>query len=315
MLTLPDVSQGLSAAGSAAVSVAVSVAGPTVPSLRHQALLALCEPDPATKALAARALYAWLIAQQAPPAENPHGAGSLDGVAPAAGWIDPTDHIAEPAGLPGRPALPRHVPPQQVPTRSPFTVDGRAALLHAIAHIEFNAINLALDAVWRFPDMPVAYYLDWLQVASEEALHFSLLREHLHSLGFDYGAFDAHDGLWVMAQRTAGDVVARMALVPRTLEARGLDATPPMQERLRRAGDARAVEILAVILRDEVGHVAIGNRWYRWLCTQRGLDAHAHYLELAARHSAPRLRPPFNLSARRAAGFTEEELAALASAP
>ena len=200
-------------------------------------------------------------------------------------------------------------------TRSPFTTEGRAALLHAIAHIEFNAINLALDAVWRFAGMPRAFYADWLRVASEEALHFSLLREHLQSLGHDYGDFDAHDGLWTMAERTAGDVVARMALVPRTLEARGLDATPPLQAKLARAGDARAVAILDVILRDEIGHVAIGNRWYDWLCARDGIDPVAHYADLVRRHAAPRLRAPFNLEARRAAGFSAAELDALGAAP
>ena len=159
--------------------------------------------------------------------------------------------------------------------------------------------------------MPLAFYVDWLRVASEEALHFTLLREHLLTLGVDYGHFDAHDGLWAMAQRTAHDVTARMALVPRTLEARGLDATPPMQDKLRRAGDLRAVEILDVILRDEVGHVAIGNRWYRWLCERDGHDPVAHYTELAARYEAPRLRPPFNHDARLAAGFTAAEIARL----
>jgi uncharacterized ferritin-like protein (DUF455 family) len=207
------------------------------------------------------------------------------------------------------------VPPAEVPRRSPFTPEGRAALLHAIAHIEFNAINLALDAAWRFGGMPLAYHLDWLRVASEEALHFTLLAAHLRSLGHDYGDFDAHDGLWTMVEKTRGDVLARMALVPRTLEARGLDATPPLQKKLARAGDARAVEILDIILRDEIGHVAIGNRWYRWLCARDGLEPHAHYRVLAARHGAPRLKPPFNLAARRAAGFDDDELAALSQPP
>jgi uncharacterized ferritin-like protein (DUF455 family) len=243
--------------------------------------------DPAGKAQAARELFERM-------AEHP---------------LDATAVLDEPAGLPGRPERPRLVPPKQVPTRSPFTLEGRAALLHAIAHIEFNAINLALDAVWRFAGMPDAFYRDWLQVASEEALHFTLLREHLQSLGFGYGDFDAHDGLWLMTQRTAHDIVARMALVPRTLEARGLDATPPLQAKLARAGDARAVEILGVILRDEVGHVAIGNRWYRWLCERDGLDPIALYVDLTVRYEAPRLRPPFNEEARRAAGFSDEELA------
>ena len=180
-----------------------------------------------------------------------------------------------------------------------------------MAHIEFNAINLALDAIWRFAHLPPDYYRDWLRVASEEALHFTLLSEHLARLGHAYGDFDAHDGLWAMTEKTAGDATARMALVPRTLEARGLDATPPMQARLRKAGDLRAVEILDVILRDEVGHVAVGNRWYRWLCARDGVDPVAHYAVLAARHGAPRLRPPFNVKARQAAGFTADEIAAL----
>lgn len=219
--------------------------------------------------------------------------------------------LPEPPGLPGRPARPALVGAMQVPKRSPYTAVGRAALLHAICHIEFNAINLALDAVWRFAGMPADFYADWLRVAAEEAVHFGLLRGHLQSLGHDYGDFDAHDGLWTMAQRTAGDIVARMALVPRTLEARGLDATPPMQARLRKAGDQRAVDILDVILRDEIGHVAIGNHWYRWLCERAGLDALALYPELAQRHDAPRLRAPLNLDARRQAGFSDAELARL----
>ena len=222
--------------------------------------------------------------------------------------IDTEARIAARPGLPGRPALPRLVPPKQVPSRSAATPEGRAALLHAITHIEFNAINLALDATWRFAGMPREFYRDWLRVASEEALHFTLLREHLLSLGHDYGDFDAHDGLWTMVERTADDITARMALVPRTLEARGLDATPPLQAKFARAGDARAVEILAIILRDEIGHVAIGNHWYRWLCVREGLDPQAHYAALCQRYAAPQPRPPLNAEARRAAGFSDVEI-------
>ena len=185
-------------------------------------------------------------------------------------------------------------------------------LIHAIAHIEFNAINLALDAIWRFDAMPEAYYLDWLQVAAEEAKHFRLLRAHLQAHhGCDYGDYPAHQGLWTMCEKTAADVVARMALVPRTLEARGLDATPQIQLKLRNVGtpDAlAAVDLLDIILREEVGHVAIGNHWYRWLCEREGLDPQSHYLELTQRYEAPRLRPPFNEKARRAAGFTQTEM-------
>lgn len=215
--------------------------------------------------------------------------------------------------LPGRPPRPRLVDPIDLPRRSPGTVAGRAALLHAIAHIEFNAINLALDAVWRFPGLPEAYYRDWLRVAAEESHHFSLLSDHLGTLGHAYGDFDAHDGLWAMTERTAGDLTARMALVPRTLEARGLDATPPIQRRLGKAGDHAAVAILDIILRDEIGHVAIGNRWYRWCCQREGVDPERHYAVLAARHGAPRLRPPFNLEARQAAGFSAAEIEALST--
>ena len=214
-------------------------------------------------------------------------------------------------GSPARPELRSHL---DVAKRSPFTPDGLAALLHAVAHIEFNAINLALDAIWRFADMPHAYYRDWALVACEEAKHFSLLQAHLRSMGYAYGDFAAHTGLWDMTAKTADDVLARMALVPRTLEARGLDATPPMQAKLRKVGtpDAlRAVAILDIILHDEVGHVAIGNHWYRFLCEQRALEPVATYARLAAAYGAPRIRGPLNLDARRRAGFDEAELAAL----
>jgi uncharacterized ferritin-like protein (DUF455 family) len=259
--------------------------------LRALALHALAEGEPGAKVRATQRAWAALQGDTA--------------------WVDAEARLAEPEGLPGRPAQPKLVEPAQVPRRSAFTPEGRSALLHAVAHIEFNAIDLALDAVWRFHGMPEAYYRDWLRVAAEEAHHFSLLQAHLATLGHAYGDFPAHDGLWSMARKTAADVVARMALVPRTLEARGLDATPPMQARLARAGDARAVEILDIILRDEVGHVAIGNHWYRWLCERDGLDPVAHYAVLAARHEAPRLKAPFNLEARARAGFTAQELAEL----
>ena len=217
-----------------------------------------------------------------------------------------------PEGLPGCPARPELRSHLDVPKRSPFTTEGLAALLHAVAHIEFNAINLALDAIWRFAGMPEAYYRDWLQVAVEEAQHFSLLRAHLQTMGYDYGDFPAHTGLWDMTAKTSDDVLARMALVPRTLEARGLDATPPMQAKLRKVATPhalRAVEILEIILRDEIGHVAIGNYWYRHLCTQRGLEPIATYALLAEQYGAPRVKGPLNVEARRKAGFEEAELA------
>ncbi len=261
--------------------------------LRTRCLALLQEPDPARKAAGVHALQAQRMHLQ----------------------LDTEARLPEPAGLPGRPPRPALVSHLALARRSPYTPDGRAALLHAVAHIEFNAINLALDAAWRFPSLPPAYYFDWLTVAHEEAVHFQLLSDHLHTLACVYGDFDAHDGLWSMVERTRHDVVARMALVPRTLEARGLDATPPMQAKLARAGDGRAVEILAIILRDEVGHVAIGNRWYRWLCERDGLDPLVHEAALVERYQAARPRPPFNTAARRAAGFSEEELAALGAPP
>ncbi len=269
------------------------------PSLREGALAALCLADPAAKAAAAHALWQRL---QALPDETAREQA-----------LSPAQAMALPAGveLPGRPARPVLVAPSAVPQRSPFTPEGLAALLHAVCHIEFNAINLALDAVWRFAGMPADFYRDWLRVADEEATHFGLLREHLQSLGHDYGDCPAHNGLWEMCVKTQHDITARMALVPRTLEARGLDATPLIQQRLRQVGTPaalRAVEILDIILRDEIGHVAIGNRWYGWLCAQQGLEPIAHYRLLARTHSAPRLRPPFNDAARRAAGFSQAEI-------
>ncbi len=211
---------------------------------------------------------------------------------------------------PGRPARPRLVAPADLPRRAMTSVEGRAALLHAIAHIEFNAINLALDAAWRFADMPAEFCTDWIGVAADEARHFTMLHSLLRARGFDYGDFDAHDGLWHMAQRTRGDVLDRMALVPRVLEARGLDATPPIQAKLRQAGDAQAVEVLAVILEEEVRHVALGNRWFAWLCSRRGLDPGAAFADCLRRYRPARPRD-MNRSARLAAGFSEGDLEAL----
>ena len=271
--------------------------------LRQLALQALAESDPDKKVALTLEIGAqkavWLIAA--------------------------TVHARPELRLPGRPTRPTLIHPAKVPRRSPVTLDGRAAMVHAIAHIEFNAINLALDAIWRFDTMPDRFYLDWALVAGEEAYHFSLLHDHLQSMDtgvngeprWAYGDFAAHDGLWEMCDKTAHDIIARMALVPRTLEARGLDATPQIQAKLRQVGTAdalRAVEILDIILRDEIGHVAIGNHWYRWLCERDGLDPVAHYPVLTERYKAPKLRPPFNVPARLRAGFTSDEIARLGQA-
>ena len=212
------------------------------------------------------------------------------------------------ASAPGRPARPALVHPARVPQRGLGTAAGRAALIHAITHIEFNAINIALDALCRFGGMPAAYYSDWMQVASEEALHFSLLAAHLQSLGHTYGDLSAHNGLWEMADLTQNDVLARMALVPRILEARGLDVTPAIRAKLAHQGDSAAAGILDIILADEVGHVAIGNHWFRWLCEQRGVDPIVVFGQLMIKHRAPKIRPPFNRPARLAGGFTVAEL-------
>lgn len=211
------------------------------------------------------------------------------------------------AGIPGRPLKPELLNPREVPKRGLGTVNGRAALTHAVAHIEFNAINLALDACWRFREMPAAYYRDWLSVAQDEARHFLMLNQRLTELGFTYGDFPAHNGLWEAAEKTAHDVLTRMALVPRVLEARGLDVTPGIILRLQEVGDQESVRILRIILAEEVRHVAIGTYWYRWLCDQRGLHADTVFKNLLTQYNM-RLRPPLNLPARMTAGFRESEL-------
>jgi uncharacterized ferritin-like protein (DUF455 family) len=216
-----------------------------------------------------------------------------------------------PTELPGKPDKPELVYATMVERRSVATAQGRAALIHALAHIELNAVNIALDAIWRFSGMPPQYYVQWLSVAKDEARHFCLLQNHLITLGFTYGDFTAHNGLWDMAELTKHDVLARMALVPRTLEARGLDASPQVRNKLMSAGDRKAASIVNIILHDEVGHVFIGNRWYNWLCAERNLDPVKTYAHLAQKHGAPKLIGPFNIEARRQAGFSDRELALL----
>ena len=213
--------------------------------------------------------------------------------------------------IPGRPQRPLLVNPAQVQRRSMHTLEGRAVLIHALAHIEFNAINLALDAVWRFAAMPNQYYADWLQIAKEEAYHFDLLHRHLQALGYYYGDFPAHNSLWEMVQKTIDSPLARMALVPRTMEARGLDALPPILDRLVQVKDQAAVDILEIIYCDEIGHVQIGNRWFNYLCQLEKLDPVATYAELAKKYRAPKIKGPLNIKARKEAGFTDDELLAL----
>ena len=209
---------------------------------------------------------------------------------------------------PGRPCKPELVHPARVPSRGVGTSNGRGLLIHALAHIEFNAINLALDAVLRFANMPEAYYRDWWTVACEEALHFRLLCDRLAFYGLSYGDCSAHDGLWQMAEKTSDSVLARMALVPRLMEARGLDVSPAIRDRLAKNGDQDSADVLDIILRDEVGHVEVGNRWFAYLCEQAQCEPMATYEKLTHEYGAPWPRPPFNRQARLAAGFTPAEL-------
>ncbi len=209
---------------------------------------------------------------------------------------------------PGRPLKPALVSPKALKKRGLGSAEGRACLVHALAHIEFNAINLAWDAVYRFPDLPGAYYDDWVRVADEEAAHFGLLQQRLAELGHAYGDFPAHNGLWEMACKTDHDVLVRMALVPRVLEARGLDVTPGMMARLRKVGDDRTVAILEGILRDEIGHVAIGSRWFRYFCEQRGVVAEDTFQNLLTEYMQGSVKGPFHEAARISAGFSEAEI-------
>lgn len=267
---------------------------PLLNELRTAALQCWLEANAANKATAVFALaHTW-------------AAGSIS--------LNTDASLTAPQATPGRPDRPELVLPRLLKHRSMVTCEGRATLIHAMAHIEFNAINLALDALWRFPAMPPTYYTDWLQVAFEEAQHFTLLAAHLGTLGYQYGDFPAHNSLWEMAEKTEGDILARIALVPRTMEARGLDASPKVRAKLAQAGDMAAAAIMDIILREEIGHVRIGNHWYAHLCAQRRLEPISTYAQLASQYAAPVPRAPFNLEARLAAGFSEKELRALEKA-
>ena len=257
--------------------------------LRKQAYNCLCIQDPAQKVYAVHHLKESIKNQTF--------------------LLDPQEIIPVQEHLiPGRPCKPDLVNPLSVKRRAMHTNEGRAIAIHALAHIEFNAINLALDAVWRFTNMPKEYYLEWFKVASEEAKHFLLLKNHLIDLGFDYGDFPAHDSLWEMVEKTKVDVIARMALVPRTMEARGLDAVPMIRNRFEQIKDKIMVDILDIILHDEIGHVEIGNRWFHYLCDINQLDSIEIFERLSIQYQAPTLRGPFNLPARKLAGFTDLEL-------
>ncbi len=210
---------------------------------------------------------------------------------------------ATPPDRPSRPAKPELMPPGRMKRRGMGTLEGRISLLHAVAHIELNAIDLAWDIIARFPDMPRAFHDDWVKVGAEEATHFLLIADRLAALGAAYGDHPAHDGLWLSAQATADDIAARLAIVPMVLEARGLDVTPGMIEKLDRAGDIESADALRIIYRDEVGHVAIGKRWFDHVCVERGIDPLATWRQLVAERFTGALKPPFNDEARGRAGF------------
>ena len=221
--------------------------------------------------------------------------------------INPSKMV-EALPIPGRPDKPDLVNPKDVPRRNISSLKGRLSLVHAIAHIEFNAINLALDAVYRFQHMPEQYYTDWCLVAAEEAQHFTMLSDYLESHGMSYGELSAHNGLWEMAVKTDFDVLVRMALVPRVLEARGLDVTPGMIVKLKTTGDQQLISILQKIFDDEIGHVKIGTYWYKSLCEERNLESEKTFYELIDQYMKGAKFGPFETAARLQAGFSKEEM-------
>lgn len=216
---------------------------------------------------------------------------------------------------PGRPAKPELIPPKHMEKRSLHTLKGRIALLHALAHIELNAVDLALDIVARFTTerVPHSFFDGWMQVAFEEAKHFRLVRDRLRELGADYGDLPAHDGLWQAAHDTRNDLTARLAVVPLILEARGLDVTPTLQAKMRETGDNASADILDIIYNDEKGHVAVGAKWFRFLCAREKKDPAAAFKELVRLNFRSPLKPPFNDIARAEAGLTPSFYRALVS--
>ena len=208
----------------------------------------------------------------------------------------------------GRPERPELVHPREVPKRKLGTVQGRAAAIHSFCHIEFNAINLACDAVYRFQGLPESFYRDWSRIAAEEAYHFGLLSKRLETLGFSYGDFPAHNGLWELAQKTSADLLDRMALIPRVMEARGLDVTPAIQKKFKNVDDMETVGILDIILRDEITHVKAGTLWFHFVCDQRGLEPESTYLNLVKTYMKGDVQCPMHFQARLEAGFSASEL-------
>lgn len=206
------------------------------------------------------------------------------------------------------PTKPKLVSPRELPRRRLGTLGGRVALLHAVAHIELYAIYLAWDIIYRFRDQPQQFYLDWLHVAADEAIHFDLIRNRLRDLDSDYGQLAAHRGLWEIAVDTADDLLARLALVPRYMEARGLDATPGMIDRLLQHGDTASAELLQRIVDDEVAHVGYGSKWFVYVCEQRNIEPEQAYFDYLERYLNGKVRGPFNDQLRKQAGFSEKEI-------
>ncbi len=260
-------------------------------SLAAAARAVLCEPDPQAKvARTHSAVEEWRAGTSSPP------------------QLAATTTVTTMPSRPARPKLPQLMAPRLMPRRRVGGVRGRIALLHAVAHIELNAIDLAWDLIGRFGafDWPVEFFDDWVSVADDEARHFTMLAARLNELDADYGDLPAHDGLWEAAMATSHDPLARLAVVPMVLEARGLDVTPAMIARLQRVDDNASAAILEIILREEISHVAAGQRWFGYLCRKRGLSEHETWRELVAAHYRGVPRPPFNEAARRAAGMAPE---------
>lgn len=209
---------------------------------------------------------------------------------------------------PGRPDKPVLIPPKDVPRRKIKSDEGKAAMVHAFAHIEFNAINLAWDLIYRFQDMPVEFYQDWAHVAAEETKHFKLLQNNLKDMQYDYGDFPAHDGLWTIAEKTKHDILLRLAVVPRIMEARGLDVTPSLIERFRNIGDDKIVDILEIIYEEEIGHVNLGSKWYSYICNKRQQKPEETFKNIIKEFLPSVKTKKINHEARLMAGFTKAEL-------
>ena len=214
-----------------------------------------------------------------------------------------------PPDRPARPKKPELLQPRDMPKRRAGGSEAhRAALLHAVAHIELNAIDLAWDLIARYtkPNLPKAFYDDWVGVARDESRHFAMITTRLSELGMNYGDLPAHDGLWEAAETTSHDLAARLAVVPMVLEARGLDVTPSMIERLEKSGDSKSAQVLEVIYREEISHVAAGQRWFGYVCERNGKDLKTEWQTLVEHYFHGAIKPPFNTEARNQAGLTED---------